>query len=390
MLRLPTENTLDREGKKMDFTITRFGDFAVFKYGKMPKKSEIKENGKYPIYSGYRYVGYYDDYNTEANQLIIVARGVGGTGDVKLTKERCYLTNLSISAQIDESVVLPQYLYYYFSLRNLRYLDSGSAQSQITISDLGKVEIPLPNIESQMRIVDCLSMLDYKIRTNEMINNNLLEQVLTLYRNKFVDTANNERAICRADEYFDISIGKTPPRKEPQWFSTNPQDVTWVSISDMGTCGLYISSSSEQLTKEAVDRHNVKIVPDNTVLLSFKLTVGRIAITNGEMTTNEAIAHFKTDKKEINEYLYCYLKCFNYQTMGSTSSIATAVNSKIIKGMPFVVPTDDELIDFHSVAAPMFAKIKADQTESEKLTAVRDTLLPKLMSGELDVSDIEI
>lgn len=158
----------------MDFTITRFGDFALFKYGKMPKKSEIKENGKYPIYSGYRYVGYYDDYNTEANHLIIVARGVGGTGDVKLTKERCYLTNLSISAQIDESVVLPQYLYYYFSLRNLRYLDSGSAQSQITISDLEKVEIPLTNIKSQMRIVDCLSMIDYKIRTNEMINNNLV------------------------------------------------------------------------------------------------------------------------------------------------------------------------------------------------------------------------
>ena len=223
-----------------------------------------------------------------------------------------------------------------------------------------------------------------------VINNNLLEQVLTLYRNKFVDTANNERAICRADEYFDISIGKTPPRKEPQWFSTNPQDVTWVSISDMGTCGLYISSSSEQLTKQAVERHNVKVVPDNTVLLSFKLTVGRIAITNGDMTTNEAIAHFKTDKKEINEYLYCYLKCFNYQTMGSTSSIATAVNSKIIKGMPFIVPTNDELEEFHGFAAPMFAKIKANQIETNNLTALRDTLLPKLMSGELDVSDIDL
>ena len=222
------------------------------------------------------------------------------------------------------------------------------------------------------------------------VNNNLLEQVLTLYHNKFVDTANNERAICRANEYFDISIGKTPPRKEPQWFSTNPQDVTWVSISDMGTCGLYISSSSEQLTKQAVERHNVKVVPDNTVLLSFKLTVGRIAITNGEMTTNEAIAHFKTEKKEINEYLYCYLKCFNYQTMGSTSSIATAVNSKIIKGMPFVVPTNDELEEFHIFAAPMFAKIKANQIETDNLTALRDTLLPKLMSGELDVSNIDI
>ena len=157
----------------MNFTITKFGDFAVFKYGKMPKKSEIKENGRYPIYSGYRYVGYYDDYNTETNQLIIVARGVGGTGDVKLTNERCYLTNLSISAQLDENVALPQYLYYYFSLRNLRYLDSGSAQSQITISDLQKVEIPLPNIENQIKLVNCLGVLDYKIRTNEVINNNL-------------------------------------------------------------------------------------------------------------------------------------------------------------------------------------------------------------------------
>lgn len=251
-------------------------------------------------------------------------------------------------------------------------------------------QIPQFDISIQKKISYILYSIDKKIKLNNKINNNLLEQVLTLYRNRFVDTVNNERRICRADEYFDISIGKTPPRKEPQWFSTNPQDVTWVSISDMGTCGLYISSSSEQLTREAVDRHNVKIVPDNTVIFSFKLTVGRIAITNGEMTTNEAIAHFKTDKKDINEYLYCYLKCFNYQTMGSTSSIATAVNSKIIKGMPFVVPTNDELLDFHSAATPMFAKIKANQIESENLTALRDTLLPKLMSGELDVSDIEL
>ena len=108
------------------------------------------------------------------------------------------------------------------------------------------------------------------------------------------------------------------------------------------------------------------------------------------MTTNEAIAHFKTNKKEINEYLYCYLKCFNYQTMGSTSSIATAVNSKIIKGMPFVVPTDEEITEFHGAAAPMFAKIKANQAEISNLIALRDTLLPKLMSGELDVSDIDL
>ncbi len=206
----------------------------------------------------------------------------------------------------------------------------------------------------------------------------------------FISSANAQRRECRAEEYFDIAIGKTPPRKEHQWFTTNPSDVTWVSISDMGSCGTYISRSSEQLTPEAVDKFNIKVIPSNTVLLSFKLTVGRIAITHGEMTTNEAIAHFKTDKPSINEYLYCYLKDFNYQTMGSTSSIATAVNSKIIKAMPFIIPADDEISRFHSVAGPMFEQILNNQLENDSLAEMRDTLLPKLMSGELDVSNLDI
>ena len=299
-----------------------------------------------------------------------------------------------IDVNYDKAV--PDFIYYALTKQEVTEQlqaiaeQSVSAYPSLKPSDIENLELMLPDKKTQERIVAILRSIDEKIKENNAINNNLLEQVLTLYRNRFVDTVNDERRICRADEYFDISIGKTPPRKEPQWFSTNPQDVTWVSISDMGTCGLYISSSSEQLTREAVDRHNVKVVPDNTVLLSFKLTVGRIAITNGEMTTNEAIAHFKTDKKEINEYLYCYLKCFNYQTMGSTSSIATAVNSKIIKGMPFVVPTDNELKEFHDLAAPMFANIKANQIETDNLVALRDTLLPKLMSGELDVLDIDL
>ena len=189
---------------------------------------------------------------------------------------------------------------------------------------------------------------------------------MALYHQMFYESNSNRKNI-RADEYFDISIGKTPPRKEPQWFSKNPSDCVWVSISDMGSCGLYIEDSSEYLTHDAVEKFNVKIVPDNTVILSFK-----------------------TDKPKINEYLYCYLKNFNFQTMGSTSSIATAVNSKIIKGMPFVVPTAEELEKFHSIAAPLFTMIKSNQQESKYLGELRDVLLPKLMSGEIDVSGIQL
>lgn len=332
-----------------------------------------------------------------SGDVLINSTGTGTAGRV------AQIFNIPMPTTVDGHMILLRPtkeidpLYYGYVIKSyqkkIESLAEGSTgQTEINRHRLqDEIYITFPKDgASQKEIGTFLFQIDEKIKNNSEINNNLLEQVLAIYRHRFVDTTNELRQICRADEYFDISIGKTPPRKEPQWFSTNPKDVTWVSISDMGTCGLYISESSEQLTKEAVDRHNVKIVPDNTVLLSFKLTVGRIAITDGEMTTNEAIAHFKTDKKEINEYLYCYLKCFNYQTMGSTSSIATAVNSKIIKGMPFIVPTDEEITEFHSLAAPMFARIKANQAEIRNLTLLRDALLPKLMSGELNVSDIDL
>lgn len=251
-------------------------------------------------------------------------------------------------------------------------------------------EVPELSYEDQCKIAGILEVIDEKIELNTDINKNLEVQVQALYREMFVNTTNEQRRTCRAEEYFDIAIGKTPPRKERQWFTTNPSDVIWISISDMGSCGTYISRSSEQLTQEAIDKFNIKVVPSNTVLLSFKLTVGRIAITYGEMTTNEAIAHFKTDKSFINEYLYCYLKDFNYQTMGSTSSIATAVNSKIIKAMPFVIPADDEISRFHSVAGPMFEQILNNQLENDSLAEIRDALLPRLMSGELDVSNLDL
>ena len=351
--------------------------------------------GSKHIYKTERYIT--DNALTPAKSIILPKNSIcvsciGNIGYLGVT------TEISISNQQINSIIVNNdndVDFVYYLLKSLwSYFKNYEGQST-TISILNKsqfsnIKVKIPNLEVQRKISKILTLLDDKIELNTKINNNLLEQVLAIYRHNFVNTANELRKTCRADEYFDISIGKTPPRKEPQWFSTNSDDVTWVSISDMGSCGLYISESSEQLTREAVERHNVKIVPDNTVLLSFKLTVGRIAITNGEMTTNEAIAHFKTDKKEINEYLYCYLKCFNYQTMGSTSSIATAVNSKIIKGMPFVVPTDDEITEFHNIASPMFEKIKANQIEISNLSALRDTLLPKLMSGELDVSDIDL
>ena len=302
-------------------------------------------------------------------------------------------TNQGFKSIVVNEKADPLFVYYLLKYNKdaIEAMGSGTTFKEVSGKTMRAVKVRIPlDVSYQKRIAAVLDSLDTKIENNERINDNLEQQAMALYRQMFVENNNDARRECRADECFDISIGKTPPRKEAQWFSMNPTDCIWVSISDMGRCGMYIADSSEYLTHESVDKFNIKIVPDNTVLLSFKLTVGRVAITDGAMVTNEAIAHFKTDKPEINEYLYCYLKDFNYQTMGSTSSIATAVNSKIIKAMPFVVPTNAELVSFHSATAPMFEMIKTRQRENTRLAELRDSLLPKLMSGEIDVSAVQL
>ena len=302
-------------------------------------------------------------------------------------------TNQGFKSIVVNEKADPLFVYYLLKYNKdaIEAMGSGTTFKEVSGKTMRAVKVRIPlDVSYQKRIAAVLDSLDTKIENNERINDNLEQQAMALYRQMFVENNNDARRECRADECFDISIGKTPPRKEAQWFSMNPTDCIWVSISDMGRCGMYIADSSEYLTHESVDKFNIKVVPDNTVLLSFKLTVGRVAITDGAMVTNEAIAHFKTDKPEINEYLYCYLKDFNYQTMGSTSSIATAVNSKIIKAMPFVIPTDAELVSFHSATAPMFEMIKTRQRENTRLAELRDSLLPKLMSGEIDVSAVQL
>lgn len=354
-------------------------------------KQRSERQGSYRYYGAQGVIDYINNYIFDGTYLLIAEDGENLKSQkqnvAQIAKGKFWVNNHAHVVQTNELCDL-QYLLYLINSMDLSGYITGSAQPKLSQANLNAVTLQLPSTNEQKKIVAIIGALDDKIELNNKINENLLKQVKAIYHVMFVDTPNATRNTCRADEYVDISIGKTPPRKEPEWFSQCPKDRVWVSISDMGTCGLYIADSSEYLTQDAVKRFNIKVVPDNTVLLSFKLTVGRVAITDGEVTTNEAIAHFKTDKPEINEYLYCYLKAFNFETMGSTSSIATAVNSKIIKAMPFVIPDDKELEKFHAIAAPCFALIKENQRENKRLAQLRNNLLPKLMSGEIDVSNL--
>ena len=300
-----------------------------------------------------------------------------------------------------------EYLYYWFlspyGKNEINAKAIGSTQKALTINCLSKFNIKIPvKLEDQHRIASILSSLDRKIELNNQINAKLEEMAKAIFKYWFVDFEPFKEGkfveselgmipegwkVGRADDFYQINIGKTPPRKEHKWFSTDPADKIWVSIANMGNSGIFISDSSEYLTKEAVDRHNIIMVPRNTILLSFKLTVGRVAIADKELTTNEAIARFILSDDKYMEYLYLYLKKYDYNSLGSTSSIATAVNSKTIKGMQMLQPSDKVIDAFHIQVNPIFEKIRSLTKETSRLSALRDTLLPKLMSGELEVSE---
>ena len=331
----------------------------------------------------------------------------GTIGNIaKYRGEKCVLGKGACYINCNPEIVESSYLYYQLQSPHFKsyihLMSTGSTIKHISLKTMRDYVFELPSLEDQRHIASILSSLDRKIELNNKINADLEEMAQAIFKNWFVDFepfkdgkfVDSELGMIpegwkvgKADDFYQINIGKTPPRKEHKWFSTNPADKIWVSIANMGNSGIFISDSSEYLTKEAVDRHNIIMVPRNTILLSFKLTVGRVAIADKELTTNEAIARFILSDDKYMEYLYLYLKNFDYNSLGSTSSIATAVNSKTIKGMQMLQPSDKIIDAFHIQVNPIFEKIRSLTKENSRLSLLRDTLLPRLMSGELEVPE---
>jgi type I restriction enzyme S subunit len=348
-------------------------------------------------------------YQLEIGDIVIARTGnsTGATALIKTEINAVYASYL-IRYQLNKELANPPYID--FVLRSKKwenFVDSikgGSAQPGANAKQFAEFEITLPPLQQQKSIATILSALDDKIELNLQMNKTLEEMAMALYKHWFVDFGpfqngkfvNSELGMIpegwevkRLDEVCNLTIGRTPPRKEPKWFSQS-EGVKWISIKDIGNSGLYISQTSEYLSEEAVKKFNVTIIKPNTVILSFKLTVGRVAISSERMLSNEAIAHLnRRDENFPVEFLYSYLRLFDYNSLGSTSSIATAVNTQTLKAMKITLPTDKLLSDFFSKITDIFQQIKNNQEENHTLTTLRNTLLPKLISGAIRVKDVE-
>lgn len=269
--------------------------------------------------------------------------------------------------------------------------DGTSGRQRVPKTAFDNLKVFLPSLPEQKAIAGVLSSLDDKIDLLRRQNKTLEGMAEALWQKMFVENADSKWEVDVLGNLFDIGIGRTPPRREQHWFTAITSDVKWASIRDMGNSGVYIDSVSEYLTEEAICKFNIPIIPANTVLLSFKMTIGRLAISTEEMTSNEAIAHFKIKKKScmISEYLYFFLKTFKYESLGSTSSIVEAINSQMIKEIEMSVPPKEAIAEFRNSIDRYFSKIKVNQCQIRTLSRLRDTLLPKLMSGEVNINTRE-
>lgn len=338
----------------------------------------------------------------QPGDLLITTRGTYGVPYLYKPSDRFYFAdgNLTWLKDFDDQLYAPYLYYWVLSFEGQKKIDAiakGTAQKAVPIALIKEIQLCLPSLEKQKQIVSILNAFDQLIENSRKQIKLLEEAAQRLYKEWFVDLrfpGYEDTPIIdgvpegwekdRADEFFEITIGKTPPRAEKQWFTSGDKGIPWLSISDMGNAGVYALCTSEGLTEEAVKKHNMKVVPVGTIFVSFKLTIGRVAIANADMCTNEAIAHFYVKDDIYRAYMYCYLRNFEYDTLGNTSSISKAVNSKIIKAMPFVMPDRETISSFSDVVSPILAEINNKQRACMRLQESRDRLLSKLMSGEIE------
>jgi type I restriction enzyme, S subunit len=357
----------------------------------------INNSSLYPVYENLRYISQ-DTYDTwfrshpQPRDIILTLKG-SQNGAVCLVPDpfNFAIAQDMVALRADEKIIDP--LFLFAALRSevvqhqIKTLDVSGVIPHLKKSDFDKLILPYPDKLTQKGIGEIYFNLSCKIDLLHRQNRTLEQLAETLFRQWFVEEVEESWKVEPLGEVFDIGIGRTPPRKEQHWFTLNPKDLKWVSIKDMGSNGLYIDTVSEYLTEEAVRQYSVPIIPENTVMLSFKMTIGRLAISSERMVSNEAIAHFKQKEGSFlfPEFLYLFLKTYSWVELGSTSSIVESINSQMIKEIEMIIPNKEKLLDFKELIRPIFDKIKSNQTQIRTLIQTRDTLLPKLMTGEIRI-----
>lgn len=295
-----------------------------------------------------------------------------------------------------KDVVSPKYLYYFLKnsstvaeLQLLAETRSGTFP-QITFSEVANLTIPVPSLAVQEVIVQTMQCLEDKITCNEQINDNLEQQAQSYFQELFVDNADPEWAIGTISDLGTVVGGSTPSKAKPEYYTES--GIAWITPKDLSiNKSKFVSHGENDITELGLKNSSAAIMPEGTVLFSSRAPIGYIAIAAGEVTTNQGFKSVVPKPGIGTPFVYFFLKNTLPVIEGMASgSTFKEVSGSTMKNVPAVIPDAETLAKFSDFCAPIFAQQRILEEQNQSLATLRDNLLPKLMSGEIDVSDVQL
>ena len=272
----------------------------------------------------------------------------------------------------------------------IKSMVGSSGRQRVQMDVVQNLEIMVPDYEEQKRISVILKSLDDKIAANTEVNKNLEEQMDALYADQFIRNSDPAWKNGTISDLGDVVGGSTPSKKVDAYYTDH--GLAWITPKDLSQDhSKFFSHGEVDITELGLSNSSAVMMPAGTVLFSSRAPIGYIAIAANELCTNQG---FKSviPKAEIGTaFVYCFLKA-NLPTIESMASGSTfkEVSGSIMKSVPAVIPDTETISRFNDFAKPLLAEQQNLEEENRRLAQIRDSLLPRLMSGELDVSDLDL
>lgn len=302
--------------------------------------------------------------------------GVYGSEKIILGKSACYF---NVKESVDKD-----FIYYIVSSPTFKhYLESnatGTTIKNISLKQMREYTFELPEIGEQKRISSVLRKIDEKIKNNRAINNNLEQQAQAIYQQMFIDNPDPDWIEGSLSDIANITMGQSPSGS-----SYNEDEIGTIFFQGRAEFGFRFPTIRLYTTEPK------RMAYANDILMSVRAPVGDLNVAHNDCCIGRGLAaiHSKTNHQSFVLYTMFSLKK-QLDVFNGEGTVFGSINRNSLNDMPILIPDDEQIEKFELIVAPMDAAIRNNYDEICRLQAVRDSLLPRLMSGELDVSNIGI
>lgn len=272
----------------------------------------------------------------------------------------------------------------------IKSMVGSSGRQRVQTDVLQTLMVKVPDLETQQSISGILKSLDDKIAANRKINDNLEQQAQALFQELFITNTDPSWETGTISNLGTVIGGSTPSKARPEYYTKN--GIAWITPKDLSiNRSKFITHGESDITELGLKNSSATVMPEGTVLFSSRAPIGYIAIAAGNITTNQGFKSVVPNAEIGTAYVYYYLK----QNLSMIERLASGstfkeVSGGTMKSVPAIVPDSKTIQEFNNFCLPIFEQQKVLETQNRTLAGLRDSLLPKLMSGELDVSAVEL